>query len=178
MKSLARFALCLFLSIAAYGQDSGKIFVVRHAEKQSDAVDAPLSDKGQARAQCLGQTLKDAHITTAIITQYVRTKQTAAPTVAESKAKEKAIDAKSTDQIVKEARAAAQSGNVLIVGHSNTIPTLLPAFGTPAVSIPDTAYDQLFILDSNQPKQLTILHYCPALPTDMKAHPANSMAKP
>ncbi len=178
MKTLAQLALCLLLSVAAYSQDSGKIFVVRHAEKQSDAPDTPLSGKGQARAQCLAQTLKDAHITTAFVTQYLRTKQTAAPTVADSKANEKTVDAKSTDQIVRESRAAAQSGNVLIVGHSNTIPALLPAFGAPAVSIPDTAYDQLFIFDVAHPRQLTILHYCPALPTDTTAHPANSMAKP
>jgi broad specificity phosphatase PhoE len=178
MRTFARFAICLLLSAAAYAQESGKIFLVRHAEKQSDTPDTPLSDKGQARAQCLAQTLKDAHITTVIVTQYLRTKQTAAPTVADSKANEMIVDAKSTDQIVKESRTAAQSGNVLIVGHSNTIPTLLAAFGALAVSIPDTAYDQLFIFDVAQPKQLTILHYCPALPTDTTAHPANSMANP
>lgn len=178
MKSFISFAVFLLLSVAAYSQDSGKIFVVRHAEKQSDDADTPLSSKGQARAECLAQTLKDAHITTAIVTQYVRTNQTAAPTAAESSAKESVIEAKATDQIVKEARAAAQKGNVLIVGHSNTIPNLLPAFGTPAVTIPDSSYDQLFIFDVGQPKQLTILHYCPSLPTDTTAHPANSMAKP
>jgi broad specificity phosphatase PhoE len=178
MKILARLAICLLLSATTVSQDSGKIFLVRHAEKQSDAPDTPLSDKGQARAQCLAQTLKDAHITNAMVTQHIRTKQTAAPTVAESKAKESTIDAKSTDQIVKDTRAAAQTGNVLVVGHSNTIPILLQAFGTPGVTIADVAYDQLFIFDVSQPKRLTILHYCPSLPTDTTDHPASSMAKP
>jgi phosphohistidine phosphatase SixA len=178
MRISARLAVCLLLSVAAYSQDSGKLFVVRHAEKQSDAADTPLSDKGQARAECLAQTLKDAHITSAFTTQYIRTKQTAAPTVVESKAKESAIDAKATDQIVKQARAASQSGNVLIVGHSNTVPDLLSSLGAPKVTIPDSSYDELFIFDVSQPKQLTILHYCPSLPIDTTAHPASSMAKP
>jgi hypothetical protein len=58
------------------------------------------------------------------------------------------------------------------------MPDVLAAFGTPPVTIPDMRYDLLFIFDVAQPKQLTTLHYCPALPTDGIGHPAGSMAKP
>jgi phosphohistidine phosphatase SixA len=171
-------AVCLLGSAIALSQDAGKIFIVRHAEKQSNDADTPLSSKGLARADCLARTLKDAHITAAIVSQYQRTKQTAAPTIAEFKVKETAVEAKSTDQIVQAAREAAKSGNVLVVGHSNTVPNVLAALGTPPITIPDASYDLLFIFDVAQPKQLTTLHYCPALPTDGTAHPASSMAKP
>jgi phosphohistidine phosphatase SixA len=169
-------AIALLFSVSAIAQQTGTIFVVRHDEKQSDATDTPLSDAGHARAKCLAQTLKDAHITTALVTQYQRTQQTAAPTVNEFKAKQETIEAKSYDKIMRAAREAAKSGNVLIVGHSNTVPDLLKAFGEPEVTIPDTSYDQLFVFNADQPKQLIILHYCPALQTDTTTHPANSMA--
>jgi broad specificity phosphatase PhoE len=180
MKTATLLLLSLLLATWAFSQEksSAKIFAVRHAEKQSDATDTPLSEKGQTRAQCLSQTLADAHIATVITSQYIRTKQTAAPVVKESHASALEIDAKSTDQVVSAARAAAEKGNVLIVGHSNTLPAILAALGAQAVSIPDTMYDQLFILRVPDPKGMTTLHYCPDLPADTTKHPANSMAKP
>src|SRR3954454_17104256 len=178
MKTLARITLCMLISVAVFGQDSGKVFAVRHAEKQSDEADTPLSSKGQARAECLAQTLKDAHIAAVFTTQYIRTKQTAAPTVQATGAKATAIDAKSNDETVKAARAAAQSGNVLIVGHSNSVPGILSALGAPAVTIADTTYDLLFVVDTRDPQHLTTLHYCPSLPADATPHTSNSMAKP
>jgi broad specificity phosphatase PhoE len=178
MTTIARIAACVLISVTVFGQDAGKIFAVRHAEKQSDEADTPLSSKGQARAECLAKTLKDAHISTVFTTQYTRTKQTAAPTAQASGAKTTAIDAKSNDEMVKAAKVASQSGNVLIVGHSNTIPAILTALGAPAVTIADTTYDLLFILDTRDPQHLTTLHYCPSLPSDATPHTSNSMAKP
>ncbi len=177
MKAAARLLFCLLIASAVFAQDSGKIFVVRHAEKQSDAVDTPLSAKGESRAECLGQTLKDAHISAVLVSQYIRTKQTAAAVVRDSHAKEDEFDAKAYDKFVSAAKGAAQSGNVLIVGHSNTIPALLTAFGTPTVTIPDTAYDLLFVFEARDAQRLTTLHYCPALPSDTTSHSPNSMAK-
>jgi broad specificity phosphatase PhoE len=180
MKTAALLLLSLSLTMAAFSQakGSGKIFAVRHAEKQSHATDTPLSDKGQNRAHCLAQTLADAHIATVITSQYIRTKQTAAPLVKESHASTLEIDGKSTDQVVTFARAAAEKGNVLIVAHSNTLPAILAALGAQGVTIPDTAYDQLFIVTASNPKGVTTLHYCPNLPADTTKYPTNSMAKP
>jgi phosphohistidine phosphatase SixA len=171
----------ILLSIAAYPQDAnsvGTIFVVRHAEKQSDAADTPLSNKGHSRAACLAQTLRDSHIGAILTTQYIRTQQTAAPTAREANVSPRQLDAKSTQETVSDARLAAAKGNVLIVGHSNTVPALLTAFGAPVVTIPDSSYDQLFIFNVGDPKKLLQLHYCPTLSTDDTPHPANSMAKP
>lgn len=167
--------LALF-ALSAVAQNNGKIFAVRHAEKQSSDKDTPLSDLGKSRAECLGQTLKDAHITAVFTTQYTRTKQTAEPTAREANVKPTALDASSNDEVVKQARAAAQSGNVLIVGHSNTVPDIVAALGAPKPTIADDAYDLLFIVDESSPQRLTILHYCPNLPKPASGN--NSMMKP
>jgi broad specificity phosphatase PhoE len=178
MKRLALVLWVVTLSVTSVCQTSGKIFAVRHAEKQSDEPDTPLSKLGKARADCLAQTLKDAHITSIFTTQYIRTKQTAAPTAHETNVKETVIEAKSNAEVVNAAKEASQAGNVLIVGHSNTVPAVLAALGAPQVTIPDSAYDLLFIVDAASPQRLTTLHYCPSLPKDATAHTSNSMAKP
>ena len=172
------FALVLVLSAGLFAQNSGKIFAVRHAEKQSDEADTPLSAKGLARAQCLAETLKDAHIDSVLVTQYKRTHQTAEPTVRESHAKEQQFDAKQSDSTVAAARTAAQSGNVLIVGHSNTLPDILKSLGAGAVTIPDAAYDMLFVVELRDPQHVLTLHYCPNLPQEQKTFTPNSMANP
>lgn len=177
MKVLSLMCVFCLISTIAFAQSVGTIFIVRHAEKASDAPDTPLSDAGRARAECLAQTLKDANITAVLTTQYIRTKQTAELVVQQSHAHEESFDAKATAQIIAAAKQAADKGNVLIVGHSNTIPQLMATFGTPAVMIPDTGYDQLFIFPATNPKQLTIVHYCPALPADTRPHAPNSTAK-
>src|SRR4051812_27544217 len=115
MRSLSRLALLLFVSVAMAAQNAGSIFIVRHAEKQSDAEDTAISARGQARADCLARTLHDARIASVIHSQYIRTAQTAAPLMRETHGSEMTVPAKSYDQIAATARKAAQSGNVLIV---------------------------------------------------------------
>lgn len=176
MRNVLVLALALFLSNTANCQTPGKIFAVRHAEKQSNDKDTPLSVLGQKRAHCLAETLKDAHITAIFTTQYTRTKQTAEPTASEANVKLTSLDASSNDAVITQAKAAAQKGNVLIVGHSNTVPDIVSGLGAPKPTIPDQAYDLLFIVDEAAPQTLTTLHYCPDLPKDTSG--TNSMMKP
>jgi phosphohistidine phosphatase SixA len=135
-----------------------------------------LSAKGKTRAECLAQTLRDAGIKTVLVTNFERTRQTAEPLISEPHAKTVTFDSKAYDQIAAAANTAARSGNVLVVGHSNTIPTLMTTFHTPKVTIASDAYDQLFLFSAEKPSQLTTLHFCPNLPKDTQS--PNSMAKP
>src|SRR4051812_32459980 len=72
-------AACLLTSVAAFSQNSGTIFLVRHAERESSAGDSPLSPAGSKRADCLAKTLADANITPVLTSEFKRTQQTAAP---------------------------------------------------------------------------------------------------
>ncbi|WP_352924625.1 phosphoglycerate mutase family protein [Mesorhizobium sp. M0698] len=56
------------------------VFLVRHAEKADNSADPPLSPDGAARAQTLAHTLVDAGIDAVFVTNFVRAKQTGAPT--------------------------------------------------------------------------------------------------
>src|ERR1700730_2492531 len=60
-------------------QEVRTIFLVRHAEKVSEAYDSLLSEQGHRRAECLADSLADAHIEQIFTSDLQRTQQTAAP---------------------------------------------------------------------------------------------------
>jgi broad specificity phosphatase PhoE len=74
---------CLFVPFAfdpgAHAQNMRTIYLVRHADKVSDETDAPLSDAGHRRAECLANTLADAQIQQIFTSDLQRTQQTTAP---------------------------------------------------------------------------------------------------
>ncbi len=163
MKKLVGLSLVLACTLACPAQtpkpaNGGHIFVVRHAEKISENADE-LSEQGKGRAACLATTLKNANIMTVITSQFNRTQQTATATADEFKVHLKPIKADDNAAIAQAARDAAKSGDVLIVGHSNTVPQIVKAIGNVDVIVGDTQYDQLFIIDSAGVAQLL---YCPA----------------
>lgn len=134
------------------------IFLVRHAERAPTPAgqpasaahgmlgeDPPLSLAGEQRAARLAVMLGSADVKQIVTTEYKRTRQTAAPLAEKLKLKPLMAAAKDPDPIV--ARVKTTQGNVLIVGHSNTVPDLIRKLGvTETVAIGDDDYDNLFVV--------------------------------
>lgn len=158
---MKRFILLLLLSgvfvSAAAAQST--VFMVRHAEKAAGGgTDPNLSDAGRKRAQRLATVLKDAGITKIFVTQFKRTKQTAAPLATRLHLTPTSGPAENSAQLIATLRAS--SGNVLVVGHSNTIPAVLAGLGiTTAIQIGENDYDNLFVLVRHGTPRLIRLHY-------------------
>jgi hypothetical protein len=55
------------------------------------------------------------------------------------------IPAADTAGVIKAIRDL-KSGVVLVIGHSNTLPAIISGLGGPTVEIPETEYDNLFVL--------------------------------
>jgi phosphohistidine phosphatase SixA len=55
------------------------VFLVRHTEREWEGEDPPLTAAGEARAQALAATLRDAGVTAIITTQWQRTRDIARP---------------------------------------------------------------------------------------------------
>jgi phosphohistidine phosphatase SixA len=143
----------------------GTIFLVRHAEKVSEAQDALLSRVGEQRAACLAQTLRDAHIGAIYVTQVQRTQQTAEPLARSLAIKPMVIKADDAASLVSKVRQDLSKESVLVVGHSDTLPKVLSVLGvTGAPAVGHDDYDLLFVVnDSANHPELTTLHYCPSL---------------
>ena len=143
----------------AAGQSS--IFVVRHAEKAVTGAgdkDPDLSDAGRARAESLAAILRDAQITAVFATEYKRTQQTAQPIADRADIKLTIVPANDTAALI--AKLKETRGNCLLVGHSNTLPDILKALGTPiSFTIEDPEYDNLFVVHTGAQPQLIRLHY-------------------
>jgi broad specificity phosphatase PhoE len=162
MRTLAAMSCVLALSVTAHAQ--GTIFLVRHAERADTlpgakpSTDPSLSDAGRARAASLATVLKDADIRAIFVTEFKRTQETAAPL---SQALQiRPITAGSKDASALVQRLKKIDGNVLVVGHSNTVPDIIKALGvsTP-VAIGDNEFDNLFVVTSEKPARLIRLHY-------------------
>ena len=148
MRALVR-SLFVLLLIAAPGvcaaQDA--IFIVRHAERADASADSDLSPAGEARAARLAAMLKDAGVTRIYTTELKRTIQTAAPLAAALHLTATALKAADQKALLAKVRAASPHDRLLIVGHSNTVPAVLLALGVrPAMTIPDTEFDNLFVV--------------------------------
>ncbi|MGE5279033.1 MAG: histidine phosphatase family protein [Acidobacteriota bacterium] len=141
-----------FLPAAARAQKA--VFVVRHAEKASDANDpgVPLSESGTARARRLAAMLKDAGVTAIYSTDYVRTRATAAPLAESLRLPIRIYAAKDSEgrpsatalieTLRKEPQAVA-----LVVGHGDTVPALLSALGvSQKIELADREFDNLFLV--------------------------------
>ena len=136
------------------------IFLTRHAEKaeSEDKNNPPLSEAGQARAKALARILEDTKISTIYVTEYVRTQQTAAPTAAETEAKIKQLPAADIPALITQLKA--EPGNVLVVGHANTLPEIIKALGFPEPHhIDDANYSNLYVVFRGEKPQLLRLHY-------------------
>jgi phosphohistidine phosphatase SixA len=137
------------------------VFLVRHAEKASDAKDALLSEVGQRRAEYLAHFLKDADIRKILVTRVVRTKQTAEPLAKILGLKPTVPDADDIDAFVKNLRAEPNA-NVLVVGHSDTIPKIIEQLGGGKIaSIEASEYDKMFVLyPDGKRRSVVTLRYC------------------
>ncbi|MEO5937287.1 MAG: phosphoglycerate mutase family protein [Terriglobales bacterium] len=139
---------------------STTIYIVRHAEKASASGDTPLSEAGTKRAACLATTLADAKLQSIYTTEYKRTKDTAAPTAAKTGVTATVINGAEMDKLIKTLQNEP-GRNVLVVGHSNTVPQIVARLGGGTVSMKDDEYDHLYIVTlRNGEATLASLRYC------------------
>jgi broad specificity phosphatase PhoE len=155
----------LFLLPAATAAAQSTVFVVRHAERADGGVtgtmmgnDPDLSEAGRARAESLAAMLKDAGITAIYTTEFKRTQQTAAPLAKALGITATAVSSKDTPALLEKIKAAA--GNVLVVGHSNSVPDVVKGLGVISpVTIGDAEYDNLFVVRLGDKPAVIRLHF-------------------
>ena len=141
-------AVALALVLALSFPATADVFIVRHAEKKNPKdAQSTLSAAGFKRAEDLRRVLSSVDLKAVYLTEYERTRQTAAPAAAGHKLAP--IELKSDDVrgLAKLLRARPPLEDVLVVGHSDTIPDLLHELGVSTrAAIGSGDYDNLFIV--------------------------------
>ncbi len=161
------FCVAFVLLLAAPVAAQPTVFVVRHAERADAgrgggggmmANDPDLSAAGHARAASLARMLKDAGITAVYATEFKRTQETAAPLAKAIGVPVTTVPSKDMAALVDKIEAA--TGNVLVVGHSNSVPDIVKALGVAApVTVADADYDNLFVVRLGDKPSVVRLHY-------------------
>ncbi len=162
MRKLYLVIALLACSITSTAQNSKTVFLVRHAEKVSNAKDALLSDLGQQRAECLAGVLADADIKNIMATNVVRTQQTAQPLA--SRLHEKIAVLPSSDIGGFATQIRNSQGNSLVVVHSDTLPGIIQQLTGKNVTVGTNDYDVLYMVSFDpSPTPPVLLHYCTQL---------------
>jgi phosphohistidine phosphatase SixA len=133
------------------------MLLLRHAEKSDDDPQDPsLSEAGHARARAFDRLLGAVHAAKLYATSYRRTRQTLAPLAERLGVEPETYDPRDIDGLVQRISAVDPASLVIVAGHSNTTPALAKAMGIELEdldergSIPDAAYDRLFLLTTSR----------------------------
>ena len=146
MKFLGFFLLILGVFLQSC-QQKHTIYIVRHAEKDSlPSGDVYLSQTGRNRANDLKRLLWHKHIAFIYSTRYNRTRETATPLGSEIGVPIKTYNNDALPALVRSFQKL--TGNALVVGHSNTVITMLDSLhvANTIKFIPETDYDNIFLV--------------------------------
>lgn len=146
-------ALTIVLLIILFSSCSrNTYYIVRHAEKATAAAnmssDVPLSAEGEQRARNLKALLQDKSFAAIFSTPYIRTQSTAKPlSEAEGVSIQLYSPRDTIDKFIDRVKAI-KKGDVLIVGHSNTVDDLVNKMMGQSLltDLAETEYDNLFIV--------------------------------
>ncbi len=157
----AAIALSLLMAMWTFpAYAASTIFIVRHAEKVDESRDPLLSERGMQRAQRLAQHLRDAQIRKILVTEFQRTRLTATPLAELTQVGLSSYVAKESAKLPE--LLQNETGNVLVVGHSNTLATIATALGVLDVkAVADDEYDRLIVIhrQEGQAPVMTVLRY-------------------
>jgi broad specificity phosphatase PhoE len=129
------------------------VLIVRHAEKASDAEDSPLTEAGMRRSQALVRVAADAGVSAIYSTQFKRSRDTVQP-LAERLGvgiTEVPVDLQSPGDygklLAKEIMEKHSGQTVVVVGHGNTIPSIVEGLTGRSASLGDIAYSDLLVIN-------------------------------
>ena len=127
------------------------VYVMRHLQKTAGE-DPRLTEEGAILAEMVAGMFggKDFGIKAAFATKTRRAMQTGEPLARFIGVPVTPYDPRNVPALV--AAVKAVPGNVLVVGHSNTVPDLVAAFGgTKPAPIPETDYGTIYQVTSGSP---------------------------
>lgn len=141
--------LFLIIMINTSACTTTNYYLVRHAERLDNSSDSPLSEAGHARAQALKELLLPQSIDSILVSTRLRTQQTGQP-LADALHIKPAIYSPDTTAGTVQGLRLIEGKDVLLVGHSNTVPEIVMGLCGQAVQIADNDYDNLFVVSKKR----------------------------
>lgn len=142
--------LLLFCSLLFCSCAVQRYYIVRHAEKATAepnmSSDVPLTAAGQQRAAHLAELLKEVKLAQVYSTNTLRTRSTAAPAATAAGLSITIYGPRPDSLFIRQLQAL--KGNVLVVGHSNTVDDIVNGLMQQQLmqDLPDSTYGRLYII--------------------------------
>ena len=148
------FFICLLVAAGTHAQTTTRIFIVRHADREP-ADD--LNPAGVIRANELKRVLLNTGVDSVFSTNFVRTKKTVQPLATAEGLPVLLYD--SNPPLLQRILKFSKGKTVLVAGHSNTVAQFIKSCGCqpPFVNIPDTQFDNLFLVIIQHPKPRVLM---------------------
>lgn len=129
IRTLLLTVLALLPACATFGDAGAEpaYFVMRHLDTPAGERDPDLLPEGRRAAEALARWFGNRPPAAIYVTDYRRSRQTAAPLAARFGLTPVVYDPADTPGLV--ARVRGAGGRVLIVGHSNTVPEIVAQLG-------------------------------------------------
>lgn len=142
-------AVIVFGYFTTFSRPVTTVIIVRHAEKniEPDNPDPDLSSAGHVRAEELARIFSDTGIQVIYATQYKRTQQTVSPLAKKLQLPITTIDARQSQELVRQILTNNRNQTVFIAGHNNTVPEVVNMLSNekfPAIN--ESEYDNMFIV--------------------------------
>ena len=102
-------------------------YVVRHLHTPEGVRDPDLTEQGRRHAEGLSRWFRGKRVATIYVSDFRRTRQTAAPVAKRFRVVPKVYDPADTPALLASVRS--EKSPVLIVGHSNTVPDIVEGLG-------------------------------------------------
>jgi phosphohistidine phosphatase SixA len=146
MKKFIFFIGCFLWLQQAFAQRTTTVYIVRHAEKQTQDKknqDPSLNELGKQRAEDLKTYLVKEKISHIFTTPYKRNQETAAPLAKHLDLGIEFYEAHDTAFLAKRVKQELVGKRILIVGHSNTVIKIAEALGgkLPLKELEEEDYD-------------------------------------
>ena len=141
--------VALFGYYITFSRPVTTVIVVRHAEKNIEPAnpDPDLSPAGQARAQELARMFGDTGVNALYATQFKRTQQTVKPLGDRLGLTVNVVEAKNTQELIRQILTTRRGQTIVVAGHNNTAPEIVKALGGGDFPvIPENEFDNMFIV--------------------------------
>jgi broad specificity phosphatase PhoE len=133
-------------------QGSTVVLVVRHADKASDAEDSPLNEAGSQRAHALAAVAAGANVGAIYVTQFKRNHDTAQPLAERTgvAVTEVPINLQNPgdygQRLARDILEKHRGQTVLVVGHGNTVASIVEGLTGRPQQLGDVQYGDLLIV--------------------------------
>ena len=147
MRKIITAFMFILLGVAAVpAKAADSVYVMRHLQKATGD-DPPLTAEGASNAKLVAGQLGNTGIKGVFATATRRAAQTGEPLARAQGLTVTTYDPRNVPALVEQVKAI--SGNVLVVGHSNTVPDLVAAFGgTKPAPLTEADYGTIYVVKS------------------------------